>query len=62
MARYRCYFLDPEYHIASWQVLDLASDDLARSEADRLWKLSPNHAVELWNGTHMVHRDVKVAV
>jgi hypothetical protein len=62
MAQYRCYFLDPQNHITSWRMIDLTTDNLAQTEADRLWKIGPSHAVEVWKGTQMIHRDVRAVI
>jgi hypothetical protein len=62
MAQYRCYFLDPAKHVVSFIIINLSTDALACVEADKLWKASPHHGVELWNGAQMIHHEVARAV
>jgi hypothetical protein len=58
MAQYRCYFLDAHSHVISFVTIITATDALACIEAGRLWRASPHHGVELWNGSHMIHHEV----
>ena len=58
MAQYRCYFLDGRNHIISVVVINLPTDALACAEADKLWRASPHHGVELWNGAERIHRAI----
>jgi len=62
MALYRCYFLDARNHVISFVIINTATDTLACTEADKLWKASPHHGVELWNGAAMIHHEIARAV
>jgi len=59
MPQYRCYFIDPQNHVTSFSIVTFPTDVLAREEADKLWRNSPSHGVEVWNGAEMIHREVR---
>jgi hypothetical protein len=59
MSQYRCYFIDLENHVTSRAVVDLATDGLAVAEADKLWRSSISHGLEVWSGAQLIHREVK---
>jgi hypothetical protein len=62
MPEYRCYFFDAQDHVTSLSIFDLPDDDLARTEADRLWRRSASHGFELGKGAKMIHREVPYPV
>jgi hypothetical protein len=59
MSQYRCYFIDLQNHVTSSAVVDLATDELAVAEADKLWRSSISHGLEVWSGAELLHREVK---
>ena len=45
--------------MTSFAIIDLPTDALARVEANELWKSSPSHGVEVWNGAQMIYHEVR---
>jgi hypothetical protein len=62
MAQYRCYFLDAQNHVISFVTIITGTDALACVEAAKLWRASPHHGVELWNGSKMIHYEATTTV